>query len=318
MATFEKFNIMSAETAENKMQEWKKQNIIMPNPGSDKSYTSKDTIKRFYGLISSFYTAFYRSKPYVEAFGPPNKDLDIDPIKIKEFVTRHEVRGDAISVTSYSNFKSELDTYVTTKSQEFENNFVLSQDNLIAFPLFVKLDDKVMNSQAFGELYCYFLHAIFNKDLFDEETRQRSKEFERTVVKNKFEEQGFTYKLPFKIKGKNPMEIDGLAISDSHVYVIEVKGWGAKKMIEEKSSEDILIRDIKNSIFGYHYVAKTDNLKKTVSLLKKVDWVKNNKTKLEISSQAEIIGLLIINEPPPFSECAGCLIQFFDDMIVLK
>ena len=30
------------------------------------------------------------------------------------------------------------------------------------------------------------------------------------------------------------MEIDGIAISDSKVFVIEVKGWGAKKLLEEK------------------------------------------------------------------------------------
>lgn len=318
MDTFEKFNILSAETAENKVQEWKKLNLPPQKPGSNKSYTSKDTIERFYGIISSFYTAFYRSKPYVEAFGLPNENLDMDPIKIKEFVTRHEVQGDALSATPYSNFKSELNMYVGIKSQEFENNFVLSQDNLTAFPLFVRLGDYVLNSQAFGELYCYFLHAILNKDLFDKETMKRSREFEGVMVKKRFEEKGFTYKLPFKIKGKNPMEIDGLAISDSHVYVIEIKGWGIKRLIEDKSAEDILIRDIKNSIFGYHYVARNKKLKKTVSLLNKVKYVENNRQNLDIPSSSKISGLLIINEHAPFSECAGCTIQFLDDMIIMK
>lgn len=318
MATFEKFNIMSAEMAENKMQEWRNMNILFPKPGSDKSYTSEDTIKRFYGWISSFYTAFYRNKLCIEAFGLPNENLDIDPMMIKEFVTKQEVHGDSLSSSNYHGFKSELDIDFKTKSTEFENIFVLSQDNLTAFPLFVKLDDKVLISQAFGELYCYVLHAILNKDLFDEETKRRSKEFEGNIVKNKFEERGFSYKPPFKVKGNSPMEIDGIAISDSQVYVIEVKGWGAKRLIEEKSSEDNLMRDIKNSIFGFHYVVKINKLKKNVSLPKKVEWVNNNRTKCGISPSVEITGLLVINQHPPFSECACCKIEFIDDMSVLK
>lgn len=318
MSTFEKFNVMSAETAESKMHEWKKQNVPSRGIGTEKSYTSKDTIARFYGLISSLYIAFYRSELYLEAFGLPDEKLDLDPIEIKKFVTRHEVHHNTISITKYRNFKDELNDHFGTKSSEFENNFVLSEDNLQAFPLFVKFENNVLNSQAYGELHCYFLHAILNKDLFDDETKRSSKEFEGNIVKSKFEGRGFIYKAPFQIKGKHPMEIDGIAISDSHVYVIEVKGWGAKRLIEEKSSEDILIRDIKNSIFGYHYVAKTNTLKKKVSLLKKVEWVSVNRSKFGISPRAEITGLLVINEHPPFSECAGCAIEFVDDLTVLK
>ena len=313
MITFSQHNIMTTEEADKKMEVWSK-NFVKPKFGAKKSQTPEETISRFYDLISSFYMALYRSQLYLEAFGLPNENLGIDPLQIKRFCTRHPTHPTGISLTKYDDFKKQVRSYFSNKSDLFEENFVLSETNLPAFPFFIKFDDNVLNSQAFGEFFSYTLHAILNKELFDNETEKRSKEFESKTVKEKFEELGFKYVPPYQVKGNQPMEIDGIAISNSRVFVIEVKGWGAKRLIEEKTAEDILIRETKNAIFGYHFVVKTNQLKKKVSIGTKVKWVDENRSKFGISPTASIKGLLVINQHPPFPECGDCLVRSVNNL----
>ena len=95
--------------------------------------------------------------------------------------------------------------------------------------------------------------------------------------------------------------------------MIEVKGWGSRRLLEEKSSEAILTRDIKNSIDGKHFVHKTNKTRIKVSLPKKVLWVKKNHSKFNISENVPVSGLLVINEAPTRTEYNGCKIIFIND-----
>ena len=81
------------------------------------------------------------------------------------------------------------------------------------------------------------------------------------------------------------MEIDGIAISENQIYVIEVKGWGSQKLLEEKSSQDILTREIKNAINGIHVDRKNNKIKHKVSLKQKIDWVNSNRNSFKIKKR---------------------------------
>lgn len=114
------------------------------------------------------------------------------------------------------------------------------------------------------------------------------------------------------------MEIDGIAISPDLVYVVEVKGWGSKRLIEEHTSKKILEKEIKNSIDGLHIHVKTGKTTRPVSLPKKISWVTKNKERFKIKESAKIKGLLVINEPPPITEYSDCKIIFVDDFEFIK
>lgn len=117
----------------------------------------------------------------------------------------------------------------------------------------------------------------------------------------------------YYIKLFNKMEIDGIAISNSEVFVIEVKGWKSRRFIEEKTTREQLDRDIKNAIDGIHISHNTGKIKQKVPLSKKVEWVIKNKQLLKINPSTHITGLLVINEPPTISEYKSCKVQFIDD-----
>ena len=183
-------------------------------------------------------------------------------------------------------------------------------------PLFLQIENVVFVSQTFTELYSYVLHAILNKDEFDKETEKRSKIFEQKIVKTQFESNGFRYIPNYVVKNK--MEIDGIAISDLEVFVIEVKGWGSRKLLEEKTSKEHLDRDIKNSVDGIYISHSTGKIKQKVPLPTKVSMVNSHRKKFRILEQAKIIGLLVINERPTISHYNGCQVMFVDDFPFIK
>jgi hypothetical protein len=133
------------------------------------------------------------------------------------------------------------------------------------------------------------LHAILDIDIFNKEVKKRSRLFESNIVKEEYEKQGFRY-LPNQ-GIKNKMQIDGIAISNSIVYVIEVKGWKAKDLIQDSYTREILEEEIRNAIDGLCFTRNSGNTRKKVPLPQKVEWVKNQRKKLGISEQADIISI---------------------------
>jgi hypothetical protein len=65
------------------------------------------------------------------------------------------------------------------------------------------------------------------------------------------------------------MQMDGIAISDSIVYVIEVKGWKAKDLIQDSYTREILEEEIRKAIDGLGFTRKTGNTRKKYLCLKK-------------------------------------------------
>lgn len=319
MRIFAKHNVMPQKTADEKMKIWEPQ-FVSPVPGSKKSMTSKETIERFYELISNFYVAFFRSKIYSEAFELSKiEKITIDPLELKTIATLYLVHNELQTATKYSDFQATLISKLGGRFREFLENFVMSEENPNANPLFLRVKnpqagenaDLVLISQAFTEFFSYPLHAILNRDVFDMEVEKRSKIFESEIVKKDFEPKGYRYIPNYKVKNK--MEIDGIAISDSLVYVIEVKGWKSKKLLEEKTAKEISKKEIRNAIDGIHYDYDTGTIKKKRSLPEKVTWVSNNRQRFKILPSSNIQGMLVINEEPVLSEYNGCQVKFVND-----
>jgi hypothetical protein len=316
METFAKYGMMNEKDAEEKMKKWSK-NVLEVQHGSNKSHTSKETIQRFYELISMFYVSFFRSKIYTEAFGfPDSSKITFDPIDLKRLIALYVIHPEGISATNYNDFRTEAIAKFGGKFVEFFKYFVMSEDNMSAIPLFLKYEDKVLLSQAFTELYSYVLHAIMNKEEFNEETLRRSKIYESQIVKEYFEKNGFRYILNHIIKDK--MQIDGIAINDSQVFVIEAKGWGTKKLLEEKTSKSILDKEIRNAIDGIHVVVDSGKTTTRPSLPKKVSYVKENKKQFKILDSAQVQGMLVITEVPSILEYQNCKVVFIDDFEYIK
>jgi len=311
-----KHNIMSEEKAEEKMKIWK-QDVFSSEKRFSRYLSPKETISKFYELISMFYVGFFKNKVYFEAFGFPDfSKFSIKPITIKKIVESYPVHNNALTAAKLDEFTSLLITKLGGKYKQFLEDFVISDENPNAIPLFLKINDLVFISPAYTNLYHYVLVAVIHKEEFNDETIKRSKIFESNIVKEYFEKNNYRYINDYK--KKNKFQIDGLAISDSQVYVIEVKGWGSKRLIEEKTSKEIIERDLKNAIDGFHYVHEINKNKKTVSLPKKVNWIKEHKKELKISEKARVTGLLVVNEPPTLSEYNGCEIMFIDDFEFIK
>jgi hypothetical protein len=109
------------------------------------------------------------------------------------------------------------------------------------------------------------------------------------------------------------MQIDGIAISSSKVYVIEVKGWKSKDLIQDSQTREILEEEIRNAIDGLSFTRNSGNTRKKVPLPQKVEWVKSHRKSLGISEKADIIGMLVINREPVISEYGGCIVRYIDD-----
>ena len=283
----EKFNVMPEEKAKKKMDAWrlKLEPII---PGSKKSNNASETLTRFFETISMWYTGLFSNKLYRSAFGLSRmEEITIKPFPLKVFATSYEAKADEATRTSYADFLQQSEKFFGKDSNQLIEHFVLSERHPEANPLFLRLGDYVLVSPHFAEFFSYVLHPILDKDIFDKEVEKRSRLFESNIVKEEFEKQGFTYLLNQGIKNK--MQIDGIAISNSIVYVIEVKGWKAKDLIQYSYTREILEEEIRNAIDGLGFTRNSGNTRKKVSLPQKVEWVKNHRKRWEFQHRQALL-----------------------------
>ena len=310
IGAFAKYGIMSENDADVKMQEYRKQYkpVIA---GSDQIVSVDETIKRFYDLMCTWIVGFVRNSAYKKMFHPrDNMNITINPTDLRKFLGYYPPSQDPTEL-DFKPFREKLMTIFGERFQEIIDNFVLSEDNLFAIPLFVKFGDTVTMSQDWTYMYSYYLHTIVHKKQFKVETEIRSKFFEKTVRKD-FQDAGFRYCPEFG--PRKEMEIDGLAIYNNKIFVVEVKGWGPHKFLDEASSQVIVTREIKSAVTGTRMNHNKLNTRQRPSLLEKIEWVKANREKIGISKGATVEGLLVTNVPPTISKYLGCKILLIDGL----
>jgi hypothetical protein len=80
-----------------------------------------------------------------------------------------------------------------------------------------------------------------------------SKEFENERVKTKFQESGYFYISNVTDKKNATLQIDGLALRKNKCHVIECKGRRFPRLIDEPTTKDHIIRDLKGIVLGKEY-----------------------------------------------------------------
>ncbi|MFC2142949.1 hypothetical protein ACFLQN_00960 [Candidatus Aenigmatarchaeota archaeon] len=190
--------------------------------------------------------------------------------------------------------------------EKVKNNLLMGDENHNIFPYFVKVcvDDKemVIITPNFYRILFIFLHAIIHKDILNNIRSKKGKLFENHAVKKEFEENGFEYIPNIQDNPKKPsLEIDGVAYNDDVVYVCEVKNWKIKPFFEQLRVHNHILRDLKGVVEGKEYTTKDGVLiaKKRPSLLKKIEYIKNNMKKHEIKCKDQRIEGLVITSLNP-------------------
>ena len=147
------------------------------------------------------------------------------------------------------------------------------------------------------------MHTIFYKDLFDKETQRRSKEFEKTEVKKRFESIGWNY-FTNPTEGKvSHIKIDGIATSNRELVVIECKGWRLiRPFFEYEKIQEYLVRDLEGIVDGKKYTKEV--LKEIPSFLEIISFVKEKGEVLGFNPNDydNIKGIIIMRGFPPINK----------------
>jgi hypothetical protein len=329
--TFAKHDIFSAENAEKKIKEYEKDYTPPEQPIEVVFIPPDEFIAKHYDILNQIFVLFHRDRASAECFNLEYLD-DIlnEPRDLVEFISSnfqlHE--GKIITVCPTQDFIRRASEFFKVTKSEAKKKFVFDVNNKSIFPLFVRyrvegLGDVICISKDFSSFIYTILHAIILKEMFDNETIRKSKEFENEKVKIKFEQIGYMYIKTITDKKKATIEIDGLAIKNQTCFVIECKGWRFPRLIDEPETREHIIRDLKGIVTGEkEHSHKNGKIKtKTMpSILKKVDYVKNSindlakKYQFDSSNVKEIKPLVVTIDYPPISEYAGVKMISIDDI----
>ncbi len=329
--TFANHDIFSAKNAEQKFKEYEK-DYKPPEKPIEVVFIPPDEFTTIhYERINQIFVLFHRDRASKECFNLEYlNDLLNEPRDLVDFIcgTFKLFESDIITVCPTHEFISRASKFFNLPKSNVKNKLVFDVNNKSIFPLFVRfrnedLGDVICISKDFSSFIYTILHAIILKDMFDKETERLSKEFENEKVKVKFEEKGYHYIKNIMDKKKATIEIDGLAIRKHTCYVIECKGWRFPRLIDEPETKEHIIRDLKGIVTGEkeHSHKKGEiKIKTKPSILKKVDYVKNNihdlakKYEFDYSSIKEYKPLVVTIDYPPISEYGGVKMISINDI----
>ena len=307
MSAFRKHGIMTEAEAVEKVREMQKLKRV--ELGSKKVTTLEQTISVFYPTSNMLRVAFAANRMREEIFSlPDGRGAPATFFKLKKFIAGIPAFDGGVTWCHARSFERVAKSWFGGRYAAFARNFVAGRDNPGAFPLFLLIGDKVFISHFFGELYCYALLPVLHKKAFDRESMDRGRSYER-VVQAHFEGRGFRY-IP---NVKNGFEIDGIAVSDSIVYVIEAKCWSSR-LTGNPAHSYRLAQKMRGAIDGVQHERAAQKTKRAgVPLPRKVNWVRKNRARFGIGKNVDISGLLVVNTPPFAPDHNGCRIEFLDD-----
>lgn len=320
LETFEDNLIMPKKLAEKYYEKKKEEyNKTLQSPRTPTSKTPEETIKELFPTLLSFQGALTKNKLYAKMFNIQNlKDTNISPDFILSFIKDKDIpkvrnMDGLMSCITPHNFKR----IIRIRFKEIDkniayNNLVMTPDNKDIFSLFINLDNNLLVSPFFIRLIALFYYSLYYKDLFDEEIQRRSDDFEKILVPDRLKEIGFKVKVNETDKKKSTLEIDQIAWKDNKLYVIETKLWDLKSYFEHRRIHNQRERDLKGIVDGkeYSYPKEEEKIKDKPSLLKKIEYVKNNLSKMceDYKFITEIKGIVITKMCPIIRKYKG--VQF--------
>lgn len=258
---------------------------IKKHPINLESYTPEERVKEAYDIICSLYIGLLQDDVFRDSFNLERyKEIITDPNQFGEFVRS---TFDGKKECSEAKFLRNACNIFGKDSEMLKKLLLFEESNPDVFPCFMKITIDSKNIVLIDHNLCtiiyFILHAIIVKKAFDEETAKRGKEFENKPGEL-FKKYGFKY---FKNKGiKNKMEIDGIAVDDNYCFIIEVKGKMIPILFMDQKTREKLIRDGKGVVDGYEYTGKVKREKP--SLIKKIEYVKQNCKKFEIPDRNKV------------------------------
>jgi hypothetical protein len=325
--SFANQDIFASEEAKDKLQQYKSEDEAYSGPKEVKSFTPEQFIEANYKVLYVIFVVWSRSKLYTDTFNFTSlAQLFNDPGKLMEFVNTFDLlAGETQTISPTEQFLQRAQTFFNISRQTAKQFLLFDESNSTIFPLFVRfklkgLQDSVIISHRFSFLIYTFLHAFTHKKIFDKITEVKSKEFEKKTVKNGFEIIGYRYLPNITDKRNSTLEIDGLAIKNDICYVVECKGWKLRPLIDELTTKNQIIRDLKGIVKGEKYskVGGKQSIKKKPSLISKIQYVNENSgSRNEMNTVHEIRGLIVIAHYTPISEYQGVRIISIDDIPTL-
>jgi len=299
--SYENYNLLSEQKGKEKIEQWRPEfERLMKEKPQIIEYTREEFVKKQYDTICTFYLGLLRNRVFLEAFDlrEYSKLVD-DPAEVIRFVNTFEARENAISACNTAEFLIRAKKFFKREIPELKKILLLEVDNPDAFPLFVRVKnseiDYVLISHRFTALIHIFLHAVITKDLFDKETEIRGKKFEKEVS-DEFEKKGFTCIRNVKDSELNTtLEIDVLAIKNKNCFVVETKAHRLPTLIEESNRTAQVVRDIKGIVDGIKYSTIQNKIRKEKipSLLDKINYIKNNRSKFDLNDNVSIEGVIV-------------------------
>lgn len=311
--SYENYGLYTRDDAEKKFQQYAgeyekiKKEKIMPIFLSREKFIQKN-----YEIISNLYLILLRNEVYSEVFEMRNlKNLTNDPSNIMSFFNQFPYVETALTEDDTEPFLNRCRKFFK-KSLPVTRKAILFEQGNSTFPLVLRVGwkrDSVFLSQAFTAIIFILLHAIITKNLFDEETNKRGKIFEDSV-KSEFEKLGFIVMTNVTDDSKNPtLEIDGIAVKENYCIVLEDKNRRLPPEVESTEARRIMISDLQGIVDGYKRTIKDGEriVKKVKSLLEKIEFVKNNLSKLNLNhiSSNNVFGLVVTHDYPILSNYRG-------------
>lgn len=281
--------------------------------GSKRIASLEQAILALYPVSSVLSVALAANRMRREIFSLPDGERTPAAfLELKRLISGIPAFSSGVAWCHTSHFERLARARFGERHPAFARNFVAGRGSPGAFPLFLRIGDKVITSHFFGELYLYALLPVLHKRAFDQETARRGKAYER-IVQAHFEQRGFRY-IP-NVKKKGLLEIDGIAVSKGIAYVVEAKCWGPQRLIDDPVYLDIVEQKVCGAIDGVQHEHSTRKTKRTgVSLPLKVEWVRENRNQFGIGPNAEVKGLLVVNTASSVIEHSGCKVMFVDDL----
>jgi len=277
-------------------------------------------ISRNYEVLNLFYCGMLRDEIWgKDVFDFANyQRARITPDQVTAVANIFQMPEKSPAIVDSGMFRVWLDRIFDNNLIEIERLFVFCEENQSTFPLFVELEDRVLVPHATAYLVSRLLYPIVHKELFDAETERRSKELEMVRVVEAFSEAGYRYHSNLTDKKQPSMQIDGIAMRNRELWVVEVKGWRTRRYFEHRKIQDWLARDLRGIIDGWKYstIGGTQRREKKVSFLEKLDFVKRNMSiwGFRREDYDAVNGVIIIRDYPPMSEYEGVKIRSVNEV----
>jgi hypothetical protein len=318
-------DIYSKTEGEKKIEEWSKLDDDYPSVRKIEILTPRNFIRKHFQILNNLYVLFMKDYAAFEVFGRLKryKELTNEPRQFYHFFNEFVNFGDDVhTISPIEVFMARAKKYFSVSEDKIKEILIYSESNSNAFPLFIGFrensKDMVVNSRAFCSFIYTLLHIFITRVDFDIVTQERSLDFEKQIVKERFEKNGYKYLSNETFKKE--LEIDGIAYKNNICYIIECKCWRLPHLIEEKNKRDEIIRDLKGIVLGEKYTTKDGKL--TVnprpSLVKKIEHVKLYCSKyLGSSNITDFKGLIVIPSYPPITNFQNIDIISLNDVNLL-